>query len=87
MLNHMKKNNYSEACPRNHLNVGAADDFFGLTSGYLERAKNLVPKQGLHEPWVLSQNCMSDLLSEPFEKIEDDTLQFVKKTTPLSARL
>lgn len=85
LLNHMKKNKYAQACARNTAGVATDDDFFGLDAGYLQRAKELVPKQGVAEPWVLSQNCLADLMSEPFESIEDGTLEFAKQ--PPASRL
>jgi hypothetical protein len=37
-----------------------------------------VPKQGLAEPWVLTQNCLVDLCySEPMDVVEDGVMEFV----------
>jgi cation diffusion facilitator CzcD-associated flavoprotein CzcO len=47
-----------------------------LTSGYVQRASDKLPKQGSQSPWKLYQNYVLDLLMLRFGKIADGTLQF-----------
>ena len=39
----------------------AAQPLLGLTSGYVQRAAGLMPKQGTRAPWLLRQNFILDL--------------------------
>ena len=48
--------------------------FLDFTSGYVQRALPLLPKQGERRPWRLYQNYWLDLLTLRFGKIEDGTL-------------
>lgn len=48
----------------------------GLTSGYIQRASALLPKQGSKAPWRLYQIYPLDLASLQFGSLEDGTLEF-----------
>jgi len=48
--------------------------FLDFTSGYVQRALPLLPKQGKSRPWRLYQNYLLDLLTLRLGKIEDGTL-------------
>jgi cation diffusion facilitator CzcD-associated flavoprotein CzcO len=48
--------------------------FLDFTSGYVQRALPLLPKQGARRPWRLYQNYWLDLLTLRFGRIEDGTL-------------
>ena len=49
--------------------------FLDFTSGYVQRALPVLPKQGARRPWRLYQNYLLDLLTLRFGKIEDGTLR------------
>ena len=48
--------------------------FLDFTSGYVQRALPMLPKQGAKRPWRLYQNYFLDLLTLRFGRIEDGTL-------------
>ena len=48
--------------------------FLDFTSGYVQRALPMLPKQGAKRPWRLYQNYLLDLLTLRFGRIEDGTL-------------
>jgi cyclohexanone monooxygenase len=48
--------------------------FLDFTSGYVQRALPVLPRQGATKPWRLYQNYLLDLLTLRFGKLEDGTL-------------
>jgi cyclohexanone monooxygenase len=48
--------------------------FLDFTSGYVQRALSVLPRQGATKPWRLYQNYLLDLLTLRFGKLEDGTL-------------
>ncbi|HEY9024291.1 MAG TPA: NAD(P)/FAD-dependent oxidoreductase, partial [Burkholderiaceae bacterium] len=49
--------------------------FFELTSGYVQRAADLLPRQGSTGPWRLTQNYLRDLVTLRFGRIADGVLE------------
>jgi len=49
-----------------------------FTSGYIQRANHILPKQGSKKPWRLRQNYALDLFDLRFGKIEDGTMEFTR---------
>ena len=47
-----------------------------LTSGYVQRASAILPKQGSKKPWRLYQNYMLDLAAVRFGTVDDGTMVF-----------
>ncbi len=47
-----------------------------LTSGYVERARHMMPKQGSKRPWKLYQNYLMDLTFMRFGSVNDGTMEF-----------
>ncbi len=52
--------------------------FLDFSSGYVQRARDLMPRQGSKAPWQLYQNYLLDLLILRYRRIDDGTLQFGK---------
>ena len=50
--------------------------FLDFTSGYVQRAIDIMPRQGAKAPWRLSQNYLRDLLMLRYARIADGTLEF-----------
>jgi cation diffusion facilitator CzcD-associated flavoprotein CzcO len=78
MINYMAKKRYVSATPQPRgKNIGElpALDF---TSGYVQRAKDVLPKQGARKPWRLYQNYALDLATLKYGKIADGTMRFAK---------
>ena len=51
-------------------------EFLDFTSGYVQRAKDILPVQGDRAPWKLHQNYVRDLASLRYGKVADGTMQF-----------
>jgi monooxygenase len=49
--------------------------FLDFTSGYVQRALPVLPRQGARRPWRLRQNYLLDLLTLRFGRVQDGTLE------------
>ena len=49
-----------------------------FSSGYVQRAADVLPRQGMTKPWKLYQNYALDLVALRYGKMEDGTLKFTK---------
>ena len=74
LLNRMDQSGTRIAIARRDSRV-AERPFLDFTSGYVQRALPLLPKQGERRPWRLYQNYLLDLLTLRFGRIEDGTLE------------
>ncbi len=52
-------------------------EFIGLASGYVERARSFLPKQGSKRPWRLYQSYPLDIFLLRLSKLEDGSLELV----------
>lgn len=50
--------------------------FLNLSSGYIQRAKSILPKQGAKIPWRVYQNYIVDMLSTRYGSVKDRYLKF-----------
>ena len=83
LLNHMDKTGMSIALPKADPKV-AELPWLDFSSGYVQRAKDVLPKQGATKPWRLYQNYALDMLTLRYGKVEDGTMQF-SKAHPVAA--
>jgi monooxygenase len=72
LLNTMRRRGVRQATPR--LSDKAMDEaeFLEFTSGYIERARHTLPKQGAKAPWRLHQSYTRDLFQLRFGSVDDD---------------
>ncbi|MGZ8281949.1 MAG: flavin-containing monooxygenase [Allosphingosinicella sp.] len=86
ILNHMEKTGCAIARPRRDASVEEAP-FLDFTSGYVQRALDILPKQGSRRPWKLYQNYALDMVALKFGAVDDGTLLFSRGTAaPAEAR-
>jgi monooxygenase len=78
ILNRMDHGGYAYCTPRNHDPSTVPDATLPLASGYMQRAKDILPKQGSKRPWRLHQNYAKDMLALRFGSIDDGTLVFTR---------
>ncbi len=76
LLNYMDKNNYKKCVPHNDDLTLEREAYMGLSSGYIERAKDILPGQGLKTPWKLHQNYMKDIVMLRHGKLKDEAMVF-----------
>jgi cation diffusion facilitator CzcD-associated flavoprotein CzcO len=84
LVAYMDSHGYTRAYP--HLgNVNMPEQpAFNLESGYVKRGLHMLPKSGTRRPWVLSHNFLRDVLSRPFESIEE-SMVFGRAATAFAA--
>lgn len=88
ILNKMDREGYAYCTPHNSDPTVTADATPPLSSGYFQRAHDVMPKQGSKRPWKLHQNYAKDMLALRFGTIDDGSLVFTKakpasRTQPL----
>jgi len=80
LLNHMDASATQQCTPRlNDPSMGESA-WFNLSSGYVQRAKNKLPKQGDKDPWMAPQNYLLDIKNLKFGKVDDGTMEFRRAT-------
>jgi len=77
LLNHLKATGRQVATPRQQPDVKEVP-FLDFTSGYVQRALAILPKQGDRAPWKLHQNYTLDRMALKLGKVEDGIMQFSK---------
>lgn len=81
LIGYMNKQGYQVAIPKaqtsNETVQIQADTVMGaLSSGYVYRAKEVLPKQGDRYPWRVMNNYLTDRLMLKYRKIDDKWLRF-----------
>lgn len=71
LLNTMRKRGMRQATPVNDDPAMGSEPFLEFTSGYVERAAAILPKQGARKPWRLNQNYALDLMALKFGSVDD----------------
>jgi monooxygenase len=78
LLNYMDTHGYDYCTPRRRDPTIAEEPAITLTSGYLRRSSEMLPKQGSKKPWKLHQNYALDLLALRFGRVDDGTMEFTR---------
>ena len=68
LLNHMKRRGYKTAIPRRDPSV-EIEPYFNLTSGYIQRGADMLPKQGSKRPWKLHRNYAMDAVALRYGRV------------------
>jgi monooxygenase len=76
LLDHMDRRGYAICTPRRSDAAIAEEPTLPLTSGYIQRAKELLPKQGTRKPWRMNQNYALDVMALRFGAIDDGAIEF-----------
>jgi cyclohexanone monooxygenase len=75
LLNYMRKHGYQKAVPIKDPSV-QTQDYLSFTSGYVQRARQVLPKQGTRAPWQVNQNYLKDILRIKYGRLNDGVMQF-----------
>jgi monooxygenase len=86
IINHMDAHRYAVAVPKLDPAEPADGNFFGLSSGYLDRAEGTVPKQGTRHPWKVHHNYARDYASLKLGRVDDGVLTFSRAPMPKASR-
>jgi cation diffusion facilitator CzcD-associated flavoprotein CzcO len=81
LLNHMQRHGQAIAVARHDPSV-PVQPFLSFTSGYVQRAAGLLPKQGTRAPWQVHQSYLADLLAIRFGRLDDGVLQLRRAGEP-----
>eukprot|EP00928_Gymnodinium_smaydae_P045774 TRINITY_DN30475_c0_g1_i1.p1 TRINITY_DN30475_c0_g1~~TRINITY_DN30475_c0_g1_i1.p1 ORF type:complete len:492 (+),score=65.40 TRINITY_DN30475_c0_g1_i1:78-1553(+) len=77
LLNHMHKHGHTSVWPTQGPDVQKApDDAWPLTSGYVQRAKDQMPKTGDKPSWAVTHDYLADWRMLTHGPIIDDALRF-----------
>jgi cation diffusion facilitator CzcD-associated flavoprotein CzcO len=77
LIEHMDSHGYAAATPVAEPGLEELP-FVDFTSGYIQRALAIMPKQGARKPWRLNQNYALDMAALRLGRIEDGTLRFTR---------
>jgi hypothetical protein len=76
LLKHMDAGGYTRCTPRKRDESITEEPAIDFSSGYIKRAKDVLPKQGSKRPWKLHQNYALDMLEFRFASVDDGTMEF-----------
>jgi monooxygenase len=79
VLNYMDRHAYTQCTPRLWDHAIAGEPMLGLTSGYMQRARDTMPRQGQRNPWKMHQNYLYDVWSMRFSPVNDGTMEFTRR--------
>ena len=81
LINYMDKNGYDEVIAQGDQTELLEDTVMGsLSSGYIARAADVMPKQGKHAPWNVTNNYLADRKILKNARFDDGVLKFEKRT-------
>lgn len=84
LVNHMAQHGYASCTPRvNDPNIGE-QPVIDFNSGYVLRALDSLPRQGLKTPWRLHQNYVKDLSLMRYGRVEDGAMEFSHGLTQMN---
>ncbi len=79
LLNHMDKHNMAQVTPRLGDTQIDDDPLIPLSSGYITRALDELPKQGSRKPWRVYQNYIRDMINTRFSTLDDGAMEFMPR--------
>ncbi len=75
ILNHMDAKGLRVCVPRYDASIGS-EKLINLDSGYINRANDILPKQGAKKPWKVHQNYLKDLRSLKYGTVKGEELEY-----------
>jgi len=76
LLNYMDKHGYDSCTPVKGEGIEEEGTYLNLSSGYVARAIDRMPKQGSKEPWKGNQSYLSDVTEVRWGSISNEDLHF-----------
>jgi len=76
LINYMQEKQYTSCVPIFDKAAFGEEDLLDLSSSYIKRAKNILPKQGTRKPWKVHQNYIKDLFMLKYGTVDDGYLAF-----------
>ncbi len=85
LLNRMDRAGAQICTPRLPQGEMEIEPWLDFSSGYVQRALQILPKQGARTPWKVHQNYALDLVTLRYGKVDDGTMEFSKAKAPARA--
>jgi monooxygenase len=85
LINHMDRTGLQICQPENEDPSMSEEPWLNLSSGYIQRVADKLPKQGSKVPWKLHQNYVLDIMNLRFGSLNDGVLKF-RNATPLTGQ-
>jgi monooxygenase len=82
LLNYMDVKGYAYCTPKRRDSKITEEPAIALTSGYVQRSREMLPLQGSKVPWKLHQNYALDLMALRFSRVNDRTMEFTRLPKP-----
>jgi cation diffusion facilitator CzcD-associated flavoprotein CzcO len=79
LIKYMDRHGYVACTPRLHDPSVIPEPLIDFSSGYIQRAIDLFPRQGSKRPWRLHQNYVRDLFSLRFCAVSDKAIEFTRR--------
>lgn len=76
IINHLRATGLRQAVPRNNEPGIGVQSLLGLDAGYIQRAEDIMPKQGTVSPWLVHQNYLKDYRTMKRSRIDDGVMSF-----------
>jgi cation diffusion facilitator CzcD-associated flavoprotein CzcO len=76
ILNHMRDARLDVCMPVPGTDAGELRPALDLSSGYVQRAAGVLPRQGSRKPWRIHQNYLRDFISLRLAPLSDGALRF-----------
>jgi len=78
LLNYMKRHGYAIVTPHRDESV-EEEPALDFTAGYIQRARDLLPRQGSKAPWKLKQSYPFDVANLKLSRLRDKSLVFSRR--------
>ena len=79
VLNHMAAQGLDICVPVTSETPAAPQLAIDLSSGYIQRAAAVLPRQADHKPWRMNQDYLQDLRALLFSRLDDGALRFRRR--------
>ncbi|MFN8019022.1 MAG: NAD(P)/FAD-dependent oxidoreductase [Acidimicrobiales bacterium] len=86
LLNHLRTSGYRQCTPVDDVGMGSDEPVFGLSSGYVTRAADRLPKQGKAFPWQVHQSYLADYRIMKRSKVDDGVMRFTNPRPTAATR-
>ena len=79
LLNYMDRHGYVQCTPRREGLSLSERPAVDLTSGYIQRAVDALPRQSDKKPWKINQNYVLDLVDLRMSGVNDEAMEFRRR--------
>jgi monooxygenase len=82
----MQRKGYQVCVPHNDDPTVTLEPWLNLSSGYIQRVADKLPKQGSKTPWKLHQNYVKDVMSLKFGTLDDGVMRYLNRADSLELK-